>query len=194
MNVAYIRVSTAEQNEARQLQAMERYNIEKYFTEKISGKNTNRPKLQELLEFVRSGDTVHIHDLSRLARNTADLLNIIEQLNAKDVALISNKESIDTSTATGKLFITIIGAIAEFERSNLLERQREGIAIAKAQGKYKGGKRKRVHDFENYYSKYLSREIPSKSELARQLHISRPTLDRIIKEYTEQGEHCNDAI
>lgn len=194
MNVAYIRVSTAEQNETRQLQAMERYGIEKFFTEKVSGKNTNRPKLQELLDFVRAGDTVHIHDLSRLARNTADLLNIIEQLNAKDVALISNKENIDTSTATGKLFITIIGAIAEFERSNLLERQREGIAIAKAQGKYKGGKRKRVHDFESYYSKYLSREIPNKSELARQLHISRPTLDRIIKEYTEQGEHCNDAI
>lgn len=194
MNVAYIRVSTAEQNEARQIQAMERYNIEKFFTEKISGKNTNRPKLQELLDFVRAGDTVHIHDLSRLARNTADLLNIVELLTAKGVALVSNKESIDTGTPTGRLFITIIGAIAEFERANLLERQREGIAIAKAQGKYKGGKRKQIRDFESYYSKYLSREIPSKSELARQLHISRPTLDRIIKEYTEQGEHCNDAI
>ena len=186
MNVAYIRVSTADQNEARQLQAMERYGIEKYFTEKISGKNTDRPKLQELLEFVRDGDTVHIHDLSRLARNTADLLNIIELLTAKGVALVSNKENIDTSTATGKLFITIIGAIAEFERANLLERQREGIAIAKAQGKYKGGKRKRVHDFESYYSKYLIREIPSKSELARQLHISRPTLDRMIKEFNAE--------
>lgn len=186
MNVAYIRVSTADQNEARQLQAMERYSIEKYFTEKISGKNTDRPKLQELLEFVRDGDTVHIHDLSRLARNTADLLNIIELLTAKGVALVSNKENIDTSTATGKLFITIIGAIAEFERANLLERQREGIAIAKAQGKYKGGKRKRVHDFESYYAKYLKREIPSKSELARQLHISRPTLDRMIKEYNAE--------
>ena len=186
MNVAYIRVSTAEQNEARQLQAMERYGIEKFFTEKVSGKNTNRPKLQELLEFVRDGDTVHIHDLSRLARNTADLLNIIELLTAKGVALVSNKENIDTSTATGKLFITIIGAIAEFERANLLERQREGIAIAKAQGKYKGGKRKRVNDFEGYYSKYLNREIPNKTELARQLHISRPTLDRMIKEYNEE--------
>ena len=81
--------------------------------------------------------------------------------------------------------ITMLGAIAEFERANLLERQREGIAIAKALGKYKGGKRKRVRDFESYYSKYLSREIPSKSELARQLHISRPTLDRIIIEYQE---------
>lgn len=185
MNVAYIRVSTAEQNEARQLQAMERYGIEKFFTEKVSGKNTNRPKLQELLDFVRAGDTVHIHDLSRLARNTADLLNIIELLTAKGVALVSNKESIDTGTPTGRLFITIIGAIAEFERANLLERQREGIAIAQAEGKYKGGKRKQIRDFESYYSKYLSREIPSKSELARQLHVSRPTLDRIIKEYEE---------
>ena len=186
MNVAYIRVSTAEQNEARQLQAMERYNIEKYFTEKISGKNTNRPKLQELLEFVRSGDTVHIHVLSRLARNTADLLNIIEQLNAKDVALISNKESIDTSTATGKLFITIIGAIAEFERQTLLDRQREGIAIARQKGAYKGRNKVVVKDFSRYYDRYMRREV-SKAGIAKELGISRPTVDRLIREHQEKN-------
>ena len=125
MRVAYIRVSTVEQNEARQVEAMENKDIEKWFIEMVSGKDTNRPKLQEMLEFVRAGDEVYIHDFSRLARSTKDLLEIIETLNKKGVALKSNKENLDTSTATGKLMVTVIGAINEFERQNLLERQRE---------------------------------------------------------------------
>ena len=147
MKLAYIRVSTVEQNEARQLEAMRSYGIEKYFTEKVSAKDTNRPKLKELLEFAREGDTIHIHDFSRLARSTKDLLEIVELLNAKGVHLISNKENIDTSTPTGKLMLTMIGAIAEFERQNMLDRQREGIAIAKKNGKYKGGNAKRFTAF-----------------------------------------------
>lgn len=185
MNIAYIRVSTIEQNEQRQIEAMQRYNIEKWFTEKVSAKDTNRPKLQELLEFAREGDTIHIHDFSRLARSTRDLLDIVEQLNAKGVHLISNKENIDTSTPTGKLMLTMIGAINEFERVNLLERQREGIAIAKRNGKYKGGKRKIVSNFTEYYTRYISREI-TKSALACELGISRPTLDKLIKEFEEK--------
>ena len=102
MKLAYIRVSTVEQNEARQLEAMRSYGIEKYFTEKVSAKDTNRPKLKELLEFAREGDTIHIHDFSRLARSTKDLLEIVELLNAKGVHLISNKENIDTSTPDRK--------------------------------------------------------------------------------------------
>ena len=129
MKVAYVRVSTAEQNEARQVEALEKYGIEKWFIEKKSGKNTDRPKLQEMLAFVREGDTVHIHDLSRLARSTADLLVIVENFNSQGVHLVSNKENIDSSTPTGKLMLTMIGAIAEFERQTLLDRQREGIAI-----------------------------------------------------------------
>lgn len=97
MELAYIRVSTVEQNEARQVEAMEKHHIEKWFVEKISAKDTNRPKLQELLDFVREGDTIHIHDFSRLARSTKDLLDIVEQLNAKGVTLVSNKENVDTS-------------------------------------------------------------------------------------------------
>lgn len=131
-----------EQNEQRQIEAMKPFNIEKWFIEKISAKDTNRPKLQELLEFAREGDTIHVHDFSRLARSTKDLLDIVEQLSQKNIYLVSNKENIDTSTPTGKLMLTMIGAINEFERYNLLERQREGIAIAKRNGKYKGGKRK----------------------------------------------------
>lgn len=182
MNIAYIRVSTIEQNEQRQIEAMQRYNIEKWFTEKVSAKDTNRPKLQELLEFAREGDTIHIHDFSRLARSTRDLLDIVEQLNTKGVHLISNKENIDTSTPTGKLMLTMIGAINEFERVNLLERQREGIAIAKRNGKYKGGKRKTVSNFAEHYARYMSREV-TKSALAIELNISRPTLDKLINEF-----------
>lgn len=189
MNIAYIRVSTVEQNEQRQIEAMKPFNIEKWFIEKISAKDTNRPKLQELLEFAREGDTIHVHDFSRLARSTKDLLDIVEQLSQKNIYLVSNKENIDTSTPTGKLMLTMIGAINEFERYNLLERQREGIAIAKRNGKYKGGKRKSVPDFENGYQRYLRREI-SKVGLAKELRISRPTLDKLIKEYTEV--HTNE--
>lgn len=186
MHVAYIRVSTIEQNEQRQLEAMKRYPIERWFIEKISAKDTNRPRLQEMLDFVRDGDTVHIHDFSRLARSVKDLLEVVERLNAKGVALVSNKESVDSSTPTGKLMLTMIGAIAEFERGNLLERQREGIAIAKREGAYKGRKAVCVPNFEQHYARYMRREI-SKSALAKELGVSRPTLDRLIAEQQKAG-------
>ena len=108
----------------------------------------------------------------------------MEQLTAKGVHLVSNKENIDTGTPTGKLMLTMIGAINEFERTNLLERQREGIAIAKTQGKYKGRKSVRIENFPVHYERYLRREV-SKAQLARELKISRPTLDRIIAEFRD---------
>lgn len=185
MIVGYVRVSTQEQNEARQLEAMSKQGVEKYFTEKVSGKNiTDRPELNNMLDFVREGDTVIVHDFSRLARSTKDLLSIVEMLNDKGVTLISNKESVDTSTATGKLMITMIGAINEFERQNMLDRQAEGIAIAKREGKYKGRKPVEVdsNTFKREYDRYKAREI-NKTELARVLKVSRPTLDKMIKEY-----------
>ena len=182
MNIAYVRVSTVEQNEARQVEALQKHGIEKWFTEKVSAKNTNRPKLKEMIDFAREGDTIYIHDFSRLARSTKDLLDIVEMLNTKGISLISNKENLDTSTPTGKLMLTMIGAINEFERTNLLERQKEGIAIAKKEGKYKGRKEIKIDDFYTYYMKYLNREIPNKKELAKALNISRPTLDKLIEE------------
>ena len=182
MQIAYIRVSTIEQNEQRQIEAMKHYEIEKWFIEKVSAKDTNRPKLQELLEFVREGDTLHIHDFSRLARSTKDLLEIVELLNAKGVTLVSNKESIDSSSPTGKLMLTMIGAINEFERTNLLERQHEGISIAKRNGVYKGRKAVSIPEFEKQYQRYKRREV-SKSQLAKELQISRPTLDKLIREH-----------
>ena len=180
MNLAYVLVSTVEQNEERQIEALKKFNIEKWFTEKVSGKNMDRPKLQEMLDFCREGDTIYIHDFSRLARSTKDLLDIVERLKEKGVHLVSNKENIDSSTPQGKLMLTMIAAIYEFERENMLERQREGIAIAKREGKFKGRKPLELDDFDKYYELYVSRQI-TKSEMARKLNISRPTLDKMIK-------------
>ena len=180
--LAYVRVSTVEQNEERQLENLKRYNIEKWFIEKISAKDTNRPKLNAMLDYAREGDTIFIHDFSRLARSTKDLLEIIDYLQKKNIILVSSKENIDTGTPTGKLMLTMIGAINEFERTNLLERQREGIAIAKAKGKYKGRKAVSIPDFEKQYERYMRREV-SKAQLARELKISRPTLDRLMGKY-----------
>lgn len=182
MNIAYVRVSTVEQNEARQIEGLQQHNIDKWYSEKVSGKNTNRPKLIEMMDYARQGDTIYIHDFSRLARSTKDLLDIVEQLTAKGVHLVSDKEKIDSSTGTGKLMLTMIGAINEFERSNILERQLEGIAIAKREGKYKGRKEVKVTDFKSYYDRYLNREL-SKVELAAELNITRPTLDKLIKQH-----------
>lgn len=182
-HIAYVRVSTAEQNEARQIEALKKHNIDKWFTEKVSGKNMNRPQLEAMLDYVREGDTVYIHDFSRLARSTKDLLTIVEKLQNKKVHLVSNKENLDTSTPTGKLMLTMIAAINEFERENLLERQREGIAIAKEQGKFKGCQVKRIDDktFTEAYERYQRREL-TKTQLAAELKISRPTLDKLIKD------------
>ena len=184
MRVAYVRVSTIEQNETRQVEGLKKYNIEKWFTEKVSAKDTNRPELQAMLEFVRQGDTVYIHDFSRLARSTKDLLEITEYLNNKGVHLVSNKENIDSNTPSGKLMLTMIGAIYEFERQNLLDRQREGIQIAKNKGVYKGRRAKEVENFDIEYARYLNREL-NKTELAKVLNISRPTLDKLIAERTK---------
>ena len=182
MNIAYVRVSTVEQNEGRQIAALEKRNIDKWYKEKVSAKDTNRPQLKEMLEFAREGDTIFIHDFSRLARSTKDLLDIVELLNKKGVHLVSNKENIDTSTATGKLMLTMIGATAEFERTNLLERQREGIAIAKKEGRYKGRNKIVVPGIEEYYNRYMTRQA-TKTQIAKELKISRCTLDRLFREY-----------
>jgi DNA invertase Pin-like site-specific DNA recombinase len=181
-HIAYVRVSSTDQNEQRQIEALEHRKIDKWYTEKVSAKDTKRPELQAMLDYAREGDTIFVHDFSRLARSTTDLLNIVEKFKAKDIRLVSNKESLDTNTPTGKLMLTMIAAINEFERANLLERQREGIAIAVKGGKYKGRKEVNVKDFGKHYKRYMNREV-NKAGLARELKISRPTLDKLIREY-----------
>lgn len=208
MKIGYVRVSTVEQNEARQLVTMEKYGVEKVFSEKVSAKDTNRPELNEMFKMINGlydykksmnelkdskGNeltilTVIVHDFSRLARSTKDLLEIVEYFKSKQVALISDKENIDSNTPSGKLMLTMIAAINEFERANLLERQREGIALAKKGGKYKGRKEVKIDNFEQHYNRYMNREI-NKSQLAKELKISRPTLDKLIDEYINNNNN-----
>ena len=140
MLLGYIRVSTVEQNEERQVRALieKGVDVDNLFIDKQSGKNADRAKLKEMLAFCRKGDVVITESISRIARNTKDLLDIVEQLRKKGVDFISLKECIDTSTPQGKFMLTVFGAMAELERESILERQREGIAIAKEQGLYKG--------------------------------------------------------
>lgn len=183
--LGYVRVSTVEQNEARQVEALEKHGIDKWFIEKVSGKNMNRPKLRELLDYAREGDTVLIHDLSRISRNLADLLMLLEDFERREISLVSLHENIDTCTPMGKLTLSIIGSINEFERANLLERQREGIAIAKRAGKYKGRKPAEVEDIAAVYYDWVTRH-KSKAQLARENGVSRPTLDRLLREYERE--------
>ncbi|WP_338032604.1 recombinase family protein [Clostridium manihotivorum] len=164
---------------------MAKLNIEKWFKEKVSAKDTNRPQLQAMLELAREGDTMYIHDFSRLARSTKDLLNLIEFLQDKGINLVSNKENIKTSTPTGKLMLTMIGAINEFERMNILERQREGIAFAKSDGKYKG--RKEIgyqSNWEDVYNQCKTRKITGNNAMGL-LGLERNTFYKLVKDYEQ---------
>ena len=184
-NIAYIRVSTIDQNEERQIKAIEEYKIDKWFIEKASAKDTKRPKLKEMLEYIRENDIIYIKDFSRLARSTKDLLELIDYFEKKNVKLISLKENLDTSTSTGKLMLTMISAIYQFERDNLLERQREGIAIAKEKGKYKGRKKINFPDnWEEVYSKYKTRKLTGIKAMEL-LNLKRNTFYKLIKEFEE---------
>ncbi len=131
--IGYARVSTIEQNETRQLESFANYSekIRKVFIDKVSGKNMNRPQLQAMLDYVREGDVVVVSDFSRLARSTRDMLQIVQELTEKGVGLISLKENVDTDTPQGRFMLTVFAALAELERETILQRQREGIAIAK---------------------------------------------------------------
>jgi len=186
--VGYVRVSTIDQNEARQLEAFKGLGLYKIFIEKISTRESNRPMLRQMMEYVREGDTVYIKDFSRLARSTKDLLDITEEMTRKGVKIVSLKENLDTQTPTGKLMMTLIGAIYEFERENTLERQREGIAIAKSQGKFKGRKEiDRPTQWSEIYSMYQNRMITGTEAMSR-LGLKRNTFYKFVKrEKAEAG-------
>lgn len=144
MKLLYCRVSTQQQNEGRQVELANSLGIykENIFIDKASGKNTDRKRLKEMLAFCRKGDIVYTESISRIARNTKDLLDIVEELKKKQVEFVSLKEDIDTTKPSGKFMMTVFAALAELERDNILEKQAEGIALAKAEGKYKGRKPK----------------------------------------------------
>ena len=165
----------------RQEVLMESLGVEEVYIDRMSGKNTNRPELQKMMEYVRRGDTVIVESISRFARNTRDLLELVEQLTAKGVEFVSRKEAIDTTTPTGKFMLTVFGAVAELEREYILQRQREGIAIAKEQGKYKGRKPIDAPEFEQVTSKWKSGAIAA-AEAMRTLRMTKTTFYRKVKQ------------
>ena len=179
MKIGYIRVSTQEQNTMRQEVLMEALGVDEVYIDRMSGKNTNRPELQKMMEYVRKGDTVIVESISRFARNTRDLLELVEQMTAKGVEFVSKKEAIDTTTPTGKFMLTVFGAVAELEREYILQRQQEGIAIAKKQGKYKGRKPIVSPEFEQVTAKWRSGAITA-AEAMRMLHMSKTTFYRRV--------------
>lgn len=181
MLVGYIRISTVGQNTARQEVLMQELGVDKIFIDRLSGKNTDRPQLQEMMAFVRQGDTVVVESISRFARNTKDLLELVEQLTAKSVEFVSKKEAIDTTTPTGKFMLTIFGAVAELEREYILQRQSEGIAIAKEQGVYKGRQPIVRPEFEQIVKLWRNGKLTA-VEAQRRLDMKPSTFYRKVKE------------
>lgn len=187
MNIAYVRVSTKEQNTGRQLEALKAYNISKMYEEHISGKDTNRPQLKAMLEFAREGDTIYIESISRLARNTLDFLNIVEQLTAKGVSIVSLKESIDTSTPQGKFMLSVFAALSQLERDTIKQRQREGIDLALAEGRSYGRPKIEVDSkFVDVYSQWKAKEITA-VEAMKLTGLKKNTWYNRVKEYEEEA-------
>ena len=196
MRVAYLRVSTKDQLLDRQEVLMEGANIDKYFREKVSGKSTDRPQLKEMLSFVREGDTVVVESISRFARNTKDLLELIEQLEKKGVNFVSLKEAIDTTTPTGKFMLTVLGAMAQLERDYILQRQKEGIqAMPTVNGKKVSARngvaigrpeRQFPKDWEKIYKAYKNKDMSVKL-LCKAYDIPRSSFYELVKKYEKCG-------
>ena len=184
LKIGYIRVSTEEQNTARQEVLLRELGVDEVFIEKASGKNADRPELTRMMEYVRRGDTVIVESISRFARNTRDLLDLVERLTEKHVEFVSRKEAIDTTTPTGKFMLTVFAAVAELEREYILQRQREGIAIAKEQGKYTGRKPMPLPDnFERVVARWRAGEITA-TEAMRQTGLRANTFYRRCNQHS----------
>lgn len=182
--IGYIRVSTEHQETARQQEIMGNYGVERIFSEKISGANTDRPQLKAMLDYVREGDTLYVESISRLGRSTKDLLNIIDSLTAKGVTLISNKENFDTNSPTGKFMLTVFAALSQLEREQLRQRQREGIEIAKVQGKYTGRKPIPIDwtKFGQLYGEWKLKKITAR-DFMKKMDLTANTFYRRVREY-----------
>ena len=178
--IGYVRVSSVDQNPERQLEGLE---LDKIFLDKASGKNTDRPQLEAMIDYVRNGDVVFVHSMDRLARNLDDLRRVVFKLTDKDVKIQFVKENFSFTgedSAMSKLLLSMMGAFAEFERSIIKERQLEGIAIAKKKGVYSGRKPSLDEDKLEELNRLLD-EGEKKSEIARKLKISRETLYRYLR-------------
>ena len=180
MKIGYVPVSTEEQNTARQEIMLRELGVDELFVDRASGKNADRPELNRMMDFVRRGDTVIVESISRFARNTRDLLDLVERLTEKQVEFVSRKEAIDTTTPTGKFMLTVFAAVAELEREYILQRQREGIAIAKQQGKYRGRPPKAYPDFERIAARWQKGEITAVQAM-KQLGMSKTRFYERVK-------------
>ena len=187
MKIGYIRVSTEEQETARQELLMNELGVEKVYIEKVSGKNTDRPQLKEMFSFIREGDVVYVESISRLARSTKDLLNLIAELEAKGVKFVSNKENIDTDTPQGRFMLSVFAALSQLEREQILQRQKEGIAIAKAAGKYKGRQPIQIDmkEFGEIYEKVLAGECTNNYAM-KVLKLKRNTYYKAVARYKDE--------
>lgn len=182
-NIAYIRVSSIEQHTDRQEIALCEFKINRYFIEKVSGKDTERAEFKKMMEYVRDGDTLYIESISRLARSTKDLLNIVEQLKIKGVELVSLKENIDTKTPQGKFMLTVFGALAELERENTLQRQKEGIDAAKKRGVHFGRPNiEKPKEFEKIYIEWKLGSIKA-VQAFNLLNLKKTTFYKIAKQH-----------
>lgn len=186
-NIGYIRVSTKEQNTGRQHNDFINagITIDRVYEEKISGKNTERPQLKAMLNYVREGDTVYVESFSRLARSTRDLLEIVEELTSKGVQFVSLKESMDTSTPQGQFVLTMFGAMAQLERDTILQRQREGIDLCLAEGRAYGRPSAEISDtFATHYQQWKAGEIKAVDFMALE-KLPKSTFYKLVKRYEQ---------
>lgn len=188
-NIAYIRVSTKEQNTGRQHEDFTAKGIvlNKVFEEKLSGKNTDRPQLQAMLAYLREGDTLYVESFSRLARSTRDLLNIVNTLTEKGVSFVSLKENVDTTTSQGKFMLTVFAGLYELERDNILERQREGIDLALKEGRPYGRPSATLSDtFSKNYQLWKQGELKAVDFMKRE-NIPKSTFYKLVKRYENEN-------
>jgi DNA invertase Pin-like site-specific DNA recombinase len=201
MDVAYIRISTDSQHTARQDALMASLGITKIYTEIKSGRTAARPVLWEMIHALQPGDTLHVESISRLARSTKDLLNIVEQIEKRNANFVSHKESLDARTPQGKFTLTIFAALAELERETTYQRQAEGIAAAKAKGKYWGREKLKLPDnIDEIMTTWKTGQI-SCEEAAKMCGVSAVSLRRRsvawlkqhpdVQEKRYYPEHCN---
>ena len=176
----YARVSTEAQNLDRQLDALEKYGVDKIYNEKMTGTKRDRPELEKMLERMTEGDTVVIESLSRLGRSTKDLIELVELFEKRGVHLVSLKEQIDTTTSTGKLLFTLMSAIAQFERDVIADRTREGLKAARARGHFGGRPRFNDEKVRQAIKLYNTKEY-SLREIEELTGVKKGTLYRSLK-------------
>ncbi|MBX6334941.1 recombinase family protein [Candidatus Saccharibacteria bacterium] len=180
MIFGYARVSTQDQHLDMQIDALKQYGVDKVFTDKMSGTKTDRPQLEEMMKYLRPGDTVVVWKLDRIGRSTKHLVELMEHFKANGINFVSLKDNIDTSTAVGKLIFTIFAALAEFERDMIVERTKAGLEAARARGRKGGRPRKDTDKIKLALKMYDSKQY-SVDEITKATGVSKPTLYRYVR-------------